>query len=82
MLQSDIINKFSCSERLYESLKNYYNTKEKEYQVNFKKLEDLQELQNKYNQVDGVQYRDIVKKFIQIQTVIKTKTELLNSLNP
>lgn len=81
MLQSNIVSTVSCSEKLYESLEKYYNSKKKEYELNLKTLEDLRELQNKYKQVDGVQYRDIVKKFLQIQTIIKSKTELFHTLN-
>lgn len=80
MLQSDIINKFSCSEGLNESLEKYYNIKKKEYEISLKELENLQELQTKYKQVDGPQYKELVKRFTQIQTIIKAKTELFNNL--
>lgn len=80
MLQSDIINKFSCSEGLNKSLEKYYNTKKKEYEISLKDLESLKELQTKYEQVDGPQYKELVKRFTQIQTITKAKTELFNNL--
>lgn len=80
MLQSDIINKFSCSGGLNESLEKYYSTKKKEHEISLKDLENLQELQAKYKQVDGPQYKELVKRFTQIQTIIKAKTELFNNL--
>jgi len=78
-LQSDIISKFSCSKQLFESLEKYYNTKEKEYESDLTKFEELQKLQEKYKLVDGPQYKDLVKRFKQAQEIIKIKTEMLNS---
>jgi len=78
-LQSDIISKFSCSNDLYESLEKYYNAKEKEYETDLAKFEELQKLQDKYKAVDGPQYKDLVKKYKQTQEIIKIKTEMLNS---
>lgn len=78
-MQSDIISKFSCSKQLFESLEKYYNTKEKEYESDLTKFEELQKLQEKYKLVDGPQYKDLVKRFKQAQEIIKIKTEMLNS---
>ncbi|CAI6365327.1 unnamed protein product [Macrosiphum euphorbiae] len=78
-LQSDIISKFSCSKQLFESLEKYYSTKEKEYESDLTKFEELQKLQEKYKLVDGPQYKDLVKRFKQAQEIIKIKTEMLNS---
>ncbi|XP_022179853.1 uncharacterized protein LOC111040298 [Myzus persicae] len=78
-LQSDIISKFSCSNDLFESLEKYYSAKEKEYETDLAKFEELQKLQDKYKTVDGPQYKDLVKKYKQTQEIIKIKTEMLNS---
>lgn len=59
-------------------MQNYYNYKENKYTVNLKNLKHLQSQQDKYNQVDGPQYRALVQKFIQTQEIIKIKTEMLN----
>lgn len=77
-LQSEIICKFSSKE-LYESLEKYHNSLEKEYETNLVKLEDLQKLQEKYMQVDGPQYRALVKNFTRTKEMIKLKTEMFNS---
>lgn len=79
MLQNNIINKFSCSEKLCETLVKHYNSREKEYATNLSELENLQQIQDKYKEVDGPQYRALVKKFIQAQELIKIKTEMLTS---
>lgn len=78
-MQSDIISKFSCSNDLFESLEKYYSAKEKEYETDLAKFEELQKLQDKYKTVDGPQYKDLVKKYKQTQEIIKIKTEMLNS---
>lgn len=78
-LQSNTINKFSCSENFFEVLVKYYECKEKEYATNLVKLEELRELQEKYELVDGPEYRSIIEKFIQTQECIKIKTDLYNS---
>lgn len=78
-LQSDIVNKFSCSENLLESLEKYLNIKESEYATNLAELEDLQKIQSKYDEVDGPQYRSLVKQFVQIKEIIKIKTEMFNN---
>lgn len=78
-LQSDVISKFSCSNELFVLLEKYYNSKEKEYETDLAKFEELQKLQDKYNQVDGSKYKDLVKKFKQTQEIIKMKTEMFNS---
>ncbi|XP_025204932.1 uncharacterized protein LOC112601493 [Melanaphis sacchari] len=78
-LQSDIINKFSCSKELFDSLEKYYNAKVKTYESDLAKFEELQKLQDKYELVDGPQFKDLVKKFKQTQEIIKIKTEMLNS---
>jgi len=60
-------------------LEKYYNAKEKEYETDLSKFEELKKLQDKYKQVDGPQYKDLVKKFKQTQEIIKIKTEMFNS---
>lgn len=76
-MQSDIINKYSCSEK---ALQNYYDTKKKEYTAELEKLENLQKLQEKYEAVDGPQYRALAKRFEQAQELIKLKMDMFNSL--
>lgn len=78
-LQSDMISKFSCSKELFNSLEKYYNVKEKKYEADLAKFEELQKLQDKYKLVDGPQFKDLVKRFKQTQEIIKIKTEMLNS---
>lgn len=60
-------------------MEKYYNAKEKEYESDLAKLEELQKLQDKYQAVDGPQYKDLVKRYKQTQEIIKIKTEMLNS---
>lgn len=74
-----MISKFPNSEKLHESLLTQYNAKKKEYAENLEKLENLKSLQDKYNQVDGPQYKALVKRFIQTQEIIKIKKEMFNS---
>ncbi|VVC33119.1 Hypothetical protein CINCED_3A011708 [Cinara cedri] len=78
-LQNNIIAKFPCSDALLISLEKYYNAKKIEYTDNLAKLEDLKKLQGMYKQVDGPQYRTLIKKFIQTQEIIKIKTDMFNS---
>lgn len=78
-MQNDIINKFSRPEELLESFQKYYISKENKYAENLTKLKDLQSQQDKYNQVDGPQYRALVQRFIQAQEIIKIKTEMFNN---
>lgn len=54
------------------------SVKEKEYATNLAKLEDLQKLQNKYEEVDGPQFKSLVKQFIQTKEIIKMKTKMFN----
>jgi len=74
-----MISKFSCSKELFHSLEKYYNVKEKKYEADLAKFEELQKLQDKYKLVDGPQFKDLVKRFKQTQEIIKIKTEMLNS---
>lgn len=53
--------------------------KKNEYATNLTKLESLKKLQNEYEEIDGPQFRTLVKKFIQTQEMIKIKTEMYNS---
>jgi len=74
-----MISKLSCSKELFNSLEKYYNVKEKKYEADLAKFEELQKLQDKYKLVDGPQFKDLVKRFKQTQEIIKIKTEMLNS---
>lgn len=78
-MQSDIINKFSCSKELFKSLEKCLKTKESECATNLVKLKDLQKQQDKYKEVDGPEYKALVKRFIHIQEIIKIKTETFNN---
>lgn len=60
-------------------MEKYYSIKEKEYITDLAKLENLQKLQDKYNQVDNEQFRALVKKFIKTKEIIKMKTMLFNN---
>ncbi|XP_050436128.1 reticulocyte-binding protein homolog 2a-like [Adelges cooleyi] len=75
-LQSVLIN--DCSENVFDEMKKYYNEKEKEYTANLSKLEHLKTQQEKYNQVDGPEYRALVKSYLQTTEMIKMKTDMLN----
>lgn len=78
-VQSDIISKISSSDNVLESLEKYYKMKENEYATNLVELENLEKLQNKYKEIDGPQFRALLKRFIQAQEMIKIKTEMLNN---
>lgn len=79
MLQTNIINTFSGSKNVLESLEIHYNNKEKEYFLHLEKLKNIQKLHDKYKEVDGPQYRTLIKKFIQFQEITKIKTEMYNN---
>jgi len=53
--------------------------KKNEYTTNLVKLESLRELQNKYKEIDGPEFRALVKRFIQTREMIKIKTEMFNN---
>jgi len=78
-VQSDIISKISSSENVLESLEKYYKTRENEYATNLIELEELEKLQNKYKEVDGPQFRALIKRYVRVQEMIKIKTEMLNN---